>query len=82
MLRYKILSIFNFLNVFRFLIAFPGCGRFDGSNLYLGPHVFRHGENIPSNLRNSYQGLGHYSHVVETPKGNYNLILNYVNIFA
>lgn len=45
-----------------------GCGRFDGSNLYLGPHVFRHGENIPANVRNSYQGLGHYSHVVEAPK--------------
>lgn len=45
-----------------------GCGRFDGSNLYFGPSVLRHAENISSNMRNSYPGLAHYSHLVETPK--------------
>ncbi|CAL1286555.1 unnamed protein product [Larinioides sclopetarius] len=45
-----------------------GCGRFDGSNLYFGPPVLRHAENIPSNIRNSFPSLGHYSHLVETPK--------------
>ncbi|XP_042900623.1 titin homolog isoform X2 [Parasteatoda tepidariorum] len=45
-----------------------GCGRFDGNNLYFGHPVLRHGENLTSNLRNSLQGLGHYSHLAETPK--------------
>ncbi|XP_054711364.1 uncharacterized protein LOC129220955 [Uloborus diversus] len=45
-----------------------GCGRYDGSNLYFGAPVLRHGENIPPNIRNSFQSLGHYSHLVETPK--------------
>ncbi|KAG8178507.1 hypothetical protein JTE90_005402 [Oedothorax gibbosus] len=45
-----------------------GCGRYDGGNLYFGPPVLRHTENISSNIRNSFQGLGHYSHLVETSK--------------
>ncbi|KAF8764382.1 hypothetical protein HNY73_022458 [Argiope bruennichi] len=45
-----------------------GCGRFDGSNLYFGPPVLRHAENMSSNIRNSFPSLGHYSHLVETPK--------------
>ncbi|GFU03689.1 BAH and coiled-coil domain-containing protein 1 [Nephila pilipes] len=45
-----------------------GCGRFDGSNLYFGPPVLRHTDNISSNMRNSYPGIAHYSHLVETSK--------------
>ncbi|GIY20207.1 trinucleotide repeat-containing gene 18 protein [Caerostris darwini] len=45
-----------------------GCGRFDGSNLYFGPPVLRHAENISSNIRSSFPSLGHYSHLVETSK--------------
>ncbi|GIY19846.1 hypothetical protein CEXT_63271 [Caerostris extrusa] len=50
-----------------------GCGRFDGSNLYFGPPVLRHAENISSNIRSSFPSLGHYSHLVETSKQNQRL---------
>ncbi|XP_035226811.1 uncharacterized protein LOC118199119 isoform X2 [Stegodyphus dumicola] len=51
-----------------------GCGRFDGSNLYFGPPVLRHTENVSSNLHSSFQNLGHYSHLLETPKESSQLV--------